>query len=81
MYSRSSPRGQAVSLTVLEAQDDVPEVEASLLLWEGLVAGHFHDWPVRKEGGLLSGIRSTKGCKDWGTGALLGSWCSWVRRT
>jgi hypothetical protein len=51
MSSRSSPCGQAVSLTVLEAQDDVPEVEASLLLWEGLVAGHFHDWPVREEGG------------------------------
>lgn len=77
MSSRSSPCGQTISLTVLEAQDDVPEVEASLLLWEGLVAGHFHDWSVRKEGGgLFSGIRITEDSKDWGTGTFPGSWCS-----
>lgn len=71
MSSSSSPSGQAVSLTILEAQDDVPQVEASLLLREGLVAGHFHDGPVGKEGGgLFSRIRSSDGCREWGTEAL-----------
>ena len=47
------------SLTVLKAQDDVPQVEASLLLGEGLVAGYFHDRPVGRAG-CLAGIRMSK---------------------
>lgn len=49
--SGPQPRGAgSPSLTVLKAQDDVPQVEASLLLGEGLVAGYFHDWPVGRAG-------------------------------
>lgn len=33
-------------LTVLDAQDDVSEVEPRLLLAEGLLTGHLHDRPV-----------------------------------
>lgn len=38
-------------LTVLDAQDDVSEVEPGLVLAEGLLAGHLHHRPVgRREG-------------------------------
>lgn len=46
----SVPGAGSRSLTVLEAQDDVPQVEASLLLRQGLVAGHFHDRPMGRRG-------------------------------
>ena len=35
-------------LTVLNAQDDVSEVEPCLLLAEGLLTWYLHDRPVRK---------------------------------
>lgn len=35
-------------LTVFDAQDDVSEVEPSLLLAEGLLTGHLHHRPVGK---------------------------------
>lgn len=47
----SSLRGAGSPLlTVLKTQDDVPQVETSLLLGEGLVAGHFHDRPMGRAG-------------------------------
>lgn len=52
-YPVPSPQSQGAggpSLTVLKAQDDIPQVEACLLLWEGLVARYLHDWPMGTEG-------------------------------
>lgn len=57
----SAPWAGCPALTVLEAQDDVPQVEASLLLREGLVTGHFHDGPMEKDaGGAFSRNQGTR---------------------
>lgn len=52
-------------LTVLDAQDDVSEVEPRLVLAEGLLAGHLHHRPVgRREG--------SKSFAKWQQHSLLG---------
>jgi len=48
MHSAKLP-SVLVVLTVLNAQDDVSEVEPSLLLAEGLVTWYLHDRPVQKK--------------------------------
>lgn len=74
-----SPRVSSLSgagsplLTVLKTQDDVPQVETSLLLGEGLVTGHFHDRPmgragrrdVSPESGLVKADVRWRGNRDW----------------
>lgn len=58
-------------LTVLDAQDDVSEVEPGLVLAEGLLAGHLHHRPVGRREGKVSPLQNGSNTHCWGFRLIL----------